>query len=61
MQHDGFKSRKFCFAIFILIVATLLVALAKLPADAYQAIVIADIFAYIGGNIGERLAAKTPA
>ena len=48
-------SRKFILAVGVIILQTVLFAFAKLPADVYQAIVIAALVGYMGSNAAQKI------
>jgi hypothetical protein len=57
-----YASRKFILALLVLVSATVLVYLTKIADGVYSAVVIADIVAYITGNVAQKkTAAKEPA
>lgn len=58
MTHDGLRSRKLIASAVVFATATLLVIIGKLTGEAWADMVPLLLAVYVGGNVGERFAAR---
>jgi hypothetical protein len=57
-SHDGYKSRKFYFAVGTVLLAACLVFATKVDSTNWAGVTEAVVAAYLASNVGERWAAS---
>lgn len=57
-MSERYKSRKFLIAAFVILSATVLVALQFIPASTYQTIVLGALGMYTVGNVSQKAVVK---